>query len=151
MVSIKKAYYDAPHGQVHYRYAIGSHGGHIKTPIVFLHMACSSSGCFEALMGQFAALGHDCYAPDMPGFGYSDDEPEDTLSTTYYTNLFMALFSKVISSENFYVVGHHSGAVLGVEMANLYPKKVRGLFMIGPALLTVEERGESILKGFLGV
>lgn len=62
---VKKAYYDSPNGQVHYRYceAIGSK----KLPVLLLHMSAASSLYYEPLMKDLATCGHDCYAPDMPG------------------------------------------------------------------------------------
>lgn len=72
MSVIKKAYFDDVDGQIHYR-SISSTGSAKKAPIVFLHMSASNGGCFEKLMKIYSALGHDCYAPDMPGYGIAND------------------------------------------------------------------------------
>lgn len=66
MPTIKKAYFDSRDGQVHYRTLFATQRPQ-KDPIVFLHMSASNGGHFEKLMQIYAALGHDCYAPDMPG------------------------------------------------------------------------------------
>lgn len=63
---IKKAYFDAPDGQLHYRMCF-SDATVKKDPIVFLHMSASNGGHFAPLMKLYADSGHDCYAPDMPG------------------------------------------------------------------------------------
>jgi hypothetical protein len=61
MVVIKKAYFDAPDGQLHYRYLFTIKAAK-KPPCVFLHMSASS------MMKVHADKGHDCYAPDMLGY-----------------------------------------------------------------------------------
>jgi pimeloyl-ACP methyl ester carboxylesterase len=91
-------------------------------------------------MKMQGSLGHSCYAPDMPGFGFSDESPVANPDVRYYTDLFMELFASIGVSEPFYVVGHHTGALLAVQMADLYPSSVRGICMVGPALLTASER-----------
>lgn len=42
--------------------------------------------------------------------------------------------------EKFHVFGHHSGACIAVEMAVLFPGNILSICLIGPALLTAEER-----------
>lgn len=64
---IRKAYYDTPEGEIHYRYLYASDKDASKAPIVFLHMTAVSGRYYEKLMKLCAAAGHDCFAPDMPG------------------------------------------------------------------------------------
>ncbi|KAE9365114.1 hypothetical protein N431DRAFT_96063 [Stipitochalara longipes BDJ] len=66
MNPIKKAYFDAPDGQLHYRYLLTNQVPK-KATCVFLHMSANSSRHFEAMMKFHSARGHDCFAPDMPG------------------------------------------------------------------------------------
>lgn len=66
MSSIKKAYFNAPDGQLHYRFLLTTQSPK-KAPCVFLHMSANSSRHFETIMKLHAARGHDCFAPDMPG------------------------------------------------------------------------------------
>jgi hypothetical protein len=65
--SIRKAYYDAPEGQIHYRYLPSTTKDATKSPILCFHMCPTSSLYFEELMIRCADEGYDCYAPDMPG------------------------------------------------------------------------------------
>jgi pimeloyl-ACP methyl ester carboxylesterase len=67
MAAIKKAYFDAPDGQLHYRYLLSTQDAK-KPPCVFLHMSASSSRHYKSMMKVHADRGHDCYAPDMPGY-----------------------------------------------------------------------------------
>ena len=64
---IKRAFYDAPLGQVHYRYILSS-AKDKKAAVVFLHQSASCGWCYQTMMLEYAERGHDCYAPDMPGF-----------------------------------------------------------------------------------
>jgi pimeloyl-ACP methyl ester carboxylesterase len=67
MAAIKKAYFDAPGGQLHYRYLFTIKAAK-KPPCVFLHMSASSSRHYESMMKVHADKGRDCYAPDMLGY-----------------------------------------------------------------------------------
>jgi pimeloyl-ACP methyl ester carboxylesterase len=67
MAAIKKAYFDAPEGQLHYRYLHTTKDAN-KPPCVFLHMSTSSSRHYESMMKFHADKSHDCYAPEMPGY-----------------------------------------------------------------------------------
>jgi hypothetical protein len=67
MSSIKRAYFETPDGQLHYRFLLTTHSPK-KAPCIFLHMSADGSRYFETIMKLHAARGHDCYAPDMPRF-----------------------------------------------------------------------------------
>jgi pimeloyl-ACP methyl ester carboxylesterase len=139
MAIIKKAYHDTPSGQLHYRY-IRSDTGVKKEPLALFHMSASSSASYEPLMQFSASLGHDCYALDMPGFGGSFD-CEGLPNTTYYVQLFAKILEELgLFGTGFHIIGHHSGACLSVEMAVLYPEVVRSICLIGPAIMTADER-----------
>jgi pimeloyl-ACP methyl ester carboxylesterase len=64
---VRKAYYETPEGEVHYRYLNAAVKDASKAPILFLHMTAISGRIYEPLMQRCAAAGYDCYAPDMPG------------------------------------------------------------------------------------
>jgi len=63
---IKRAFWDAPEGQIHYR-CIFTTATEKKAPVLFLHQSASSSRPYLSMMKEYAERGHDCYAPDMPG------------------------------------------------------------------------------------
>ncbi|RDW71396.1 hypothetical protein BP6252_07959 [Coleophoma cylindrospora] len=140
MVSIKKAYYDTPDGQIHYRYLHSSSPEKAQQdPILLLHMSAASSLYFEPLMHRLAALGYDSYAPDMPGFGQSYDPEGQPANTRFYVEAFMLLATQH-GWKHFHLLGHHTGASLGIEMAATYPAQVRSLCIIGAALLFAPEQ-----------
>lgn len=136
--TIQKAYYTAPDGQVHYRYIHAAVKDETKSPLLFMHMSACSSLYFERLMDICAALGYDCYAPDMPGFGGSYNPKYQPEGCRYYVEVFMILI-KNLGLTKLHALGHHSGAAMGIEMAASYPSLVLSLTIIGPSPLTQEE------------
>lgn len=94
------------------------------------------------LMKTFTSQGHACYAPDMPGFGSSFDPADNPPSISWYCDLYHDhLFPALgLSPGNFHLVGHHSGAVIGLEMSVLYPSLLKSLVSIGPAVMTAQQR-----------
>ncbi|RME64356.1 MAG: alpha/beta hydrolase [Alphaproteobacteria bacterium] len=131
---IKKAYADTSAGQVHYRKSDGK-----GAPLVCLHQTASSSQMFVALMRALTGT-RPIYAFDTPGFGGSFD-PEGMPALTDYCGWLLEAFDDV-GLRRFHLLGHHTGACLGVEIAARHPDRVRSLSMIGPVPLTAAERKE---------
>ncbi|KAI1340160.1 Alpha/Beta hydrolase protein [Xylariaceae sp. FL0016] len=151
--TIKKAYVDTPHGQVHYRYALPSHPG--KDTLIFLHKSASSSASYERLISHYAPLGHPCYAFDMPGFGSSfDPSPAATAEiaaqgTRWYVDLFMQCFASLgLLGAGLHIIGHHSGASLAVEAAAAYPEPVRSICLVGASVMSAAQRAAMKEKYF---
>ncbi|KAF1815652.1 alpha/beta-hydrolase [Eremomyces bilateralis CBS 781.70] len=149
---LKKGYVDTSHGQIHYRYIFPSTQTTIqKEPIIFLHKSASSSASYELLMQYYASQGYACYAPDMPGFGGSFDPSKAAIAeieeqgTVWYSATFMQAFEALGLAGNgcttpCHIIGHHSGAVLAVEFAARYPEFVATICLVGPTVMSVEER-----------
>lgn len=97
-------------------------------------------------MLHYASHGHLCYAPDMPGFGGSFDPASRDLPFTIdwfcsiETDALQAFGLLKEDSKGFHLVGHHSGAALAPRLAVLHQKFVRSVTMIGPTVLSAEER-----------
>lgn len=132
---VRNGYTDTDHGQIHYRSTALPHSQ--RLPVVFLHKSASSSRMFEALMRGLASE-HATFALDTPGFGNSFDPPEVTHLGYYVEVFFQALDS--LGIQRFHLVGHHTGACVGVQMAAQQPRRVASLTLMGPAILTAEER-----------
>jgi len=132
---VRKAYAETAEGQVHYRYA-GEIDADSPT-IVCVHQNPSTSRMFEellaALSGEYGVL-----APDMPGYGMSytlDEVP----SFSYYTRVVTEAIN-AIGVDEYHLVGHHTGAGIGVELATNDPDRVRTATFVGPPYFTSEER-----------
>ncbi len=132
-MAIKKAYVDTPHGQVHYRHGDAGAG----PPIVFMHQNVSSSAMFqrtlEALDGDYRIV-----AIDAPGFGGSYDPPHFTDLSEMTTQMVEAI--DCLGIGDFHACGQHTGAAFAVEMAVRSPQRVKTVMLVGPLLLTNEER-----------
>ncbi|CAK7240818.1 MAG: hypothetical protein STHCBS139747_002266 [Sporothrix thermara] len=143
-IPVKKAYLDTPDGQVHYRYTQSPGGGDASStlaPILLLHMSASSSQCFDHLMQALSARGYACYAPDMPGFGSSYDPVSDPPAIAFYADLYHAAFSGLPGfATGYHVVGHHSGGVIGTDLAAKHGHLVRSLTLVGPVVMSAEAR-----------
>ena len=131
--SIKKAYVDTPGGQVHYRERAGD-----GTPLVMLHQTASSSKMFDAMMAGYPA-GRRLIALDTPGFGGSFEPGGEPTMADYGEMLFAAI--KALGLTRVHLHGHHTGASVAIEIAAAHPDAVASLSMIGPVVLTEEERG----------
>jgi pimeloyl-ACP methyl ester carboxylesterase len=132
-MTIKKAYVDTPHGQVHCRYG----GSGTGPPIVFLHQNVSSSSMFQRTLDELEA-DYRLFAIDTPGFGGSYDPHHFTALSEMTTLVLEAIDS--LGIVEFHACGQHTGAAFSVEMAVRSPARLKSVMLIGPLLLTDEEK-----------
>lgn len=133
VTSIRRGYFDAPTGQVHYR-AAGSGG----RPLLLLHQSPISGAQFDAVLPRLAARGFHAVAPDMPGFGMSDAAPEPVTLEAYASGI-PAAFAH-FGWSCCALVGHHTGAVVAAIHAVAVPATVDALVLNGFPLLSDAER-----------
>ncbi|WP_439533365.1 alpha/beta fold hydrolase [Polymorphobacter sp.] len=136
MTDVRKSYADTSGGQIHVR-SLSADG----TPVVFFHQTASSGQMWLKTMERLAGR-WPLHALDTPGFGGSFDAPKDSKPSmsNYVDWLHEAILSLGIGQ--CHIVGHHTGACIGVELAARHPELARSLTMIGPVPLTDEERVE---------
>ncbi|KAK4502091.1 hypothetical protein PRZ48_007902 [Zasmidium cellare] len=83
----------------------------------------------------------------MPGFGESFNPKDDPPSIEWYSSMYHDVFSNVPEFQHgCHIIGHHSGAVIGTDFAARYPGVVESLTLVGPAVLTPEERKKMAQK-----
>lgn len=135
-----KAYLETPQGQLHYISLVPPDARPV--PVLLLHMSASSSKSFHSMMQDLSASRYASYAIDMPGFGSSFDPASDPPSITWYADLYHAALLEGLPAfaSGCYLVGHHSGGVIGIELAVKYPDFCRSLAIIGPTVMSAEER-----------
>lgn len=133
---MRKGYADSSAGQIHYRYLPGS-----GIPLVYFHQTASSGSMWEKVMAKLSDIGPQ-YALDTPGFGGSFDPPEDSNPSMPEYTAWMREAIKSIGIDRCHILGHHTGACIGVEMAVADPALVQSLTLIGPVPLTADERLE---------
>ncbi len=129
---IRKGYVEIPDGQIHYRCVAGT-----GVPIVFLHQTASSGRMWEKVMAALTG-GAPLYALDTPGFGGSFDPVIVPVIADYARWIRDTLAA--LGFEQVHLVGHHTGAAIAVELAAAQPRLAKTITLVGPSLLTAEER-----------
>jgi pimeloyl-ACP methyl ester carboxylesterase len=132
---ILKGYANIPAGQIHYR---RQHGPGF--PVVCLHQTASSSAMFVRLMEKLAGQ-RAFIAFDTPGFGASFDPPQMPGSIRAYAEWIREALD-ALGVGQFHLLGHHTGACIGAELAVHHAERVVTTSFIGPVPLTEGERNE---------
>ena len=132
--TVRKAYADYRHGQLHYRVA-GSMGGE-RTPLMCFHLSPVSGVIYERLLGE---IGMDrlAVAPDNPGFGGSDPPPSPPTIGDYAE--VMGEFADSMGLGAVDVIGYHTGAKIGIELSLRRPELVRRLVLVSTPVYTDAE------------
>lgn len=110
---MKRAYADIPEGQIHYR----TEGE--GPPLLLIHQAVISSLEYSRMIPILSKT-HRVMAMDMLGCGGSDKPPRAYQIGDYARSVASFLDSLGIKKAS--VVGHHTGACIGVELAVTYPE-----------------------------
>ena len=122
-------------GQVH-GVTAGSGPG---TPLLLLHQTPRSIDEFAEVLPLLAAE-RRVVALDTPGYGCSDRVPGRPGVADY-----AAAFVQVLDHlgvDRVVVVGHHTGAVIAVEMAAAFPDRVERVVLSGPVYTDAAGRAE---------
>jgi pimeloyl-ACP methyl ester carboxylesterase len=111
-------------------------------PVILLHGMSTSADSFRENMHELA---NDLWliAPDIPGFGYS----ENTVPyTVHHLVEWLAAFKDVLELPPVAMIGHSFGGLLATAYAVAYPEDVTRILMAAPALLNAESYPEFIKK-----
>ncbi|MBI2869591.1 MAG: alpha/beta hydrolase [Chloroflexi bacterium] len=120
---ITRAYVTTPEGQVHYQRA-----GQGDRTILLLHQSPVSSDQYLKVMPLLAAR-YTVLAPDNLGYGKTD-KPSGLIEVADYARN-ACHFLKALNIGRASVVGHHTGASIGVELAIAHPEMVDRLILYG--------------------
>ena len=133
-MNVVKSYVTTSGGQIHLARVAGD-----GPPVVFVHKTVST---YRMWLGVMAALpaGREMIALETPGFGESFDPPAQVPITAYADWLCEALDGLGVT--RCHLVGHHTGAVIALDMASRRPDLVASLTLIGPLPLSAQERRE---------
>lgn len=137
-VVIRRAFFDATGGQLHFRRASPASAAGDRTPIVLLHQSPLSGRMFSELLPQLAR-DRVVYAPDTPGYGESA-APAAVPSVEQYGAALQSFIANL--KEPVDLVGYHTGALLAAHIAARYPTTVRRLVLISYPLFNAERRAQ---------
>ena len=129
---MRRAYAQTSCGQLHYREAGEGQ------PLVLLHMTASSSLMFGRALPLLAPH-YRAIALDTPGFGASDPLPGVPTIPDYARAL--EEFLDALGLNQVDLVGFHTGASVGLELAVSNPERVGGLIVA--AILAVQDEEEA--------
>ena len=114
-------------GQMHY--AMLGRG----PAVLLLHPSPESGALWLPLLPALAAAGRTALAPDLPGYGASDP-PAQTPALEDYARLTLE-FLDGHGITRCDLVGHHTGAAVGLQLAACWPDRVRRMVLWGVPLL----------------
>ncbi len=98
--------------------------------VVFIHGAAMDHTVWTQSVRHFERHGRNVFAPDFPGHGRSDGEP---LTSITEMASWIIEVADALELNRFSVVGHSMGSLVALEMAALYPTRVRTMALLGSA------------------
>ena len=98
-------------------------------PLLFLHGHRSDAKRWQNLISKLAER-KKVYAPDLPGFGLSDQLPAFHSMENYLP--YLSEFIRKLKLDKFVLMGGSMGAVLSVLLAKKNPGKIKKIVLVGP-------------------
>lgn len=132
---MNRRFCDTRMGQVH----VVTAGEGAGTPLLLLHQTPRSVDEFAEVI-PILARRRRVVAVDMPGYGCSDPVPGQPAIADYAAVMVEVL--DALGIERVVVVGHHTGAVIGVELAAAAPDRVERVVLSGPVYMDAAGRAE---------
>jgi pimeloyl-ACP methyl ester carboxylesterase len=130
-VHVRRAFADTPEGQIHYRTA-----GHGR-PVLLLHQTPRSSDEFRDVI-PLLAREFRVVAMDTIGYGDSYRPARECGIEDYARGAVDLLDALGIGTAA--VVGHHTGAVIAMELAAAHPARVERLVLSASPYVDAEDR-----------
>jgi len=129
---LKRAYADAPTGQVHYYDSLGD-----GAPLLMVHQAPASSLDYAPAFADLIAAGIRVIAMDMPGFGMSDAPDSAPVIADYAAAVPCVLDHAGVTQAG--ALGYHTGAQVVTAAAAAWPDRIGKLILYGAPLMTEAE------------
>jgi pimeloyl-ACP methyl ester carboxylesterase len=137
-VSVRRGYVDVPWGQLHFARCGEGNGA----PVVLAHQTPRSWDEYRDVL-PLLGRAHDAVAVDTPGFGASDLDPRVGDSIEHYADG-LGLLIDALGLERPALVGHHTGALVTLEVAVRSPTMVRAVVLSSAPLRSAEERAAAL-------
>ncbi|WP_026693398.1 alpha/beta fold hydrolase [Peribacillus kribbensis] len=109
--------------------------GNENDPAVFLvHGVPETSLVWKEMIPEIVSCGFRAIAPDLPGFGQS--EPFEEASTWERYTEFITEFTAHMNLEDFHLIVHDWGGLIGLRWACDFPERVRSLMVSNSTIST---------------
>lgn len=107
--------------------------GNGNMPIILLHGWGVDSDKYIETLKQLSVQSSEfsVYAPDLPGFGKSDNPPE-AWGVSEYTEL-IKKFMNELGLKDLILIGHSFGGRIAIKFAEKYPQILKALVLTGAA------------------
>jgi pimeloyl-ACP methyl ester carboxylesterase len=135
MNGTRRQLFETPLGQVNVVFA----GPESGLPLVLLHQTPRSSDEFKEAIPLLART-RGVIAIDSPGYGCSDPVPGQP-SIADYAGCVVSVLDQLAAGKAVFV-GHHTGAVIAIELAAGHPERVERLVLSGPVYVDAAGRAE---------
>ena len=96
--------------------------------IIFIHGTALDNTVWTLYARYYARRGFNVFAIDLPGHGHSQGEP---LKTIEAISDWLDVFMTQVGIDQAALVGHSMGALVAVDMANRYDKRVSKIALLG--------------------
>lgn len=108
-----------------------------KKNLIMLHGYSFSSKDWERIgsMEHFSNMGYNVYAPDYPGFGKSEENPNFKIERGDIENSesFAQSFMEFMGIDKYTLIGASMGGGMAIMNTALFPDSVLRLVVVGPA------------------
>jgi pimeloyl-ACP methyl ester carboxylesterase len=98
--------------------------------VLFLHGWGLTHHSYAAPIRALAAAGYRVVAPDLPGFGRTDDLPAGGISFGGFAAFVDGLLGAMEIDEPLHVVGHSFGGGVATQFTHDFPGRVRSLVLV---------------------
>lgn len=107
--------------------AYRTYGNSMGLPVLYLHETIGSSRLLPGTQELADQLGLYLIAPERPGFGHSDQNPDFSFATVSADMIALLDHLRVSSTA---LLGYISGGGYALMLANLYPQRVTRLMLV---------------------
>ncbi len=133
---VRRRFVDVEQGQIHLREAGCSN---VEPTLVCLHMVPKSSRSFANILPELSN-NRRCLAIDYPGYGESSSLTSEPSIDDFSQSILAVL--DILGIEQFDILGHHTGSMVGANLAFKAPERARKLIGISAPIFTDKEIGE---------
>ena len=113
-------------------------------PFLILHGWGSCAKNWQEVKDGLEKNGHRVYLPDLPGFGKNPKLERIWLIEDYL--YWLEQYCEKNNLAQFFLLGHSFGGGLAVKFSLRYPKRIKKMFLVSPALIRRKTLKKEIIK-----